>query len=150
MKPAVEAAIRAYLGGLLKILGESPQLELSEEAGIVLVNLRGMETLTGQEGAALRALDYLLELALKRRLRESVRVQLDVNGYRCRRKEELAQLALRLGEEVRREHKRLRLNPMEPWERRAIHEALSGFAGVRTYSEGRGAERRVVIEPRLR
>lgn len=149
MKPAVEAAVRAYLEGLMKILGESPELALSEEAGIVLVDVRGMETLTGQEGAALRALEDLLELALKRRLRESLRVQLDVNSYRRRRKEELGQLALRLGEEARREHKRLRLNPMEPWERRAIHEALSGFAGVRTYSEGRGAERRVVIEPRL-
>jgi spoIIIJ-associated protein len=150
MKPEVEAAVRTYLRGVLEILGESPELELEEEAGVVVVDLQGMETLSDQDQETLRALGYLLELALKRRLRESVRVQLDVNSYRRRRKGELCQMALKLGEEARREHKRIRLNPMEPWERRAIHEALSGFAGVRTYSEGQGAERRVVIEPSLR
>ncbi|MCR4404520.1 MAG: protein jag [Candidatus Acetothermia bacterium] len=149
MKPEVEAAVRAYLERFLKILGESAQLELKEEGGMVMIDLKGMEILSGQEQEALRALDYLLELALKRRLHEGVRVQLDVNSYRLRRKEELRLMALKLGEEARAERKRIRLNPMEPWERKAIHEALAGFAGVRTYSEGRGAERRVVIEPRL-
>ncbi len=59
-------------------------------------------------------------------------------------------MALKLAEEVRGERKRIRLNPMEPWERKAIHEALSGLASVRTHSEGRGAERRVIIEPASR
>jgi len=153
MRPEVERAIREYLGGLLRILGESPGVEvtLEEEGGAILVDLRGFETFSGQDRELLRALGYLLELSLKRqlRLRESLRVHLDVNGYRRQRREELRRMALKLAEEVKRERKRIRLNPMEPWERKAIHEALSEFSGVRTYSEGRGPERRVIIEPTL-
>ncbi len=56
-------------------------------------------------------------------------------------------MALQIAEEVMRERKRVRLNPMEPYERRAVHEALQDMPGVRTYSEGSAEERRVIIEP---
>jgi spoIIIJ-associated protein len=147
MRAEVEAEIRDYLGGLLGILGEPFELRLEERPGEVLVDLYGVETFSGQDQETLRALSYLLELRLRRRLKERLRVQIDVDGYRRRRKEELRRMALKLAEEVKRERKRIRLNPMEPWERKAIHESLSEVAGVRTHSEGRGAERRVVIEP---
>jgi spoIIIJ-associated protein len=157
MRPEVEAAIREYLSGLLKILGEGSEaahrLEVQEEGGELVVNLQGLKTISGQDRAVIRALSYLLELALKRRLKlkeSGLRIHLDVDHYRQRRREELRQTALRLAEEAKRDHKRIRLNPMEPWERKAIHEALSNFAGVRTYSEGKGAERRVIIEPTSR
>lgn len=158
----VEAAIREYLSGLLKLLGELPEaadrLEVQEEGGELVVNLQGLTTISGQDRAVIRALSYLLELSLKRRLKLKeggraslrLRVHLDVDHYRQRRREELQRMALRLAEEAKRDHKRIRLNPMEPWERKAIHEALAGFAGVRTYSEGKGAERRVIIEPTSR
>jgi spoIIIJ-associated protein len=147
MRVEVEAAIREWLSGLLGILDEPLELQFEERPGEVLVDLRGVETFSGQDRETLRALSYLVELQLRRRLKERLRVQIDINGYRQRRKEELRRMALQLAEEVRRERKRIRLNPMEPWERKAIHEALSDFAGVRTHSEGRSAERRVIIEP---
>lgn len=147
MRPEVEAAIHEWLGGLLKILGEPLELELEEWPGEVLVDMRGMEAFSGQDRETLRALSYLLELQLRRQLREHLRIQIDVNGYRRQREEELRRMALKLAEEVRRERKRVRLNPMEPWERKAIHEALADYQGVRTHSEGRGTERRVIIEP---
>ncbi|MGQ9477879.1 MAG: Jag family protein [Candidatus Bipolaricaulia bacterium] len=154
MRPEVEAAIREYLSGLLKSLGEPVELELQEEDGELVVNLQGVTVFSGQDRAVIRALDYLLELALRRRLKEggraNLRVHLDIDHYRSRRREELRQTALKLAEEAKRDHKRIRLNPMEPWERKAIHEALADFAGVRTYSEGKGAERRVIIEPTSR
>ena len=147
MKAEVETAIREWLGGLLRILGEPLDLQFEEGSGEILIDLQGVETFSGQDQETLRALSYLLELQLRRRLKERLRVHIDVNGYRHRRKEELRRMALKLAEEVRRERKRIRLNPMEPWERKAIHEALSEIAGVRTHSEGRGAGRRVIIEP---
>ncbi len=151
MRPEIEAAIREYLSGLLKILGEPVELELQEEDGELVVNLQGLTIFSGQDRAVIRALGYLLELALRRCLKEggraNLRVHLDIDHYRSRRREELRQTALKLAEEAKRDHKRIRLNPMEPWERKAIHEALADFAGVRTYSEGKGAERRVIIEP---
>lgn len=150
MRPEVEAAIRDYLSGLLKLLGEPVELELIEEGDELVVNLQGLTTISGQDRATVRALDYLLELALRRRLKKGLRVHLDIDHYRQRRREELRQTALRLAEEAKRDHKRIRLNPMEPWERKAIHEALAECAGVRTYSEGKGAERRVIIEPTSR
>lgn len=147
MRAEVAEEIRKWLGGLLGILGEPLELRLEERPGEVSVDLRGVETFSGEDRETLRALSYLLELQLRRRLKEHLRVQLDVDGYRRRREEELQRTALRLAEEVKRERKRIRLNPMEPWERKAIHEALAGYQGVRTHSEGRGVERRVVIEP---
>jgi len=147
MKAEVEAAIRGWLGGLLEILEEPSDLRFDEGAGEVLIDLQGVETFKGEDQETLRALSYLLELQLRRRLKERLRVHIDVNGYRHRRKEELRRMALKLAEEVKRERKRIRLNPMEPWERKAIHEALADYQGVRTHSEGRGAGRRVIIEP---
>lgn len=147
MRAEAEAAIREYLGGLFGILGEPLELRFEERPGEVLVDLQRMETFSGQDQEILRALSYLLELWLRRQLKERLRVQIDVDGYRRRRREELRQMALKLAEEVKREHKRIRLNPLEPWERKAIHEALADYQGVRTHSEGRGAERRVIIEP---
>lgn len=147
MRAEIEAEIRDWLGGLLGILGETFELQLEERPGEVLVDLYGVETFSGKDQETLRALSYLLELRLRRRLKERLRVQIDVDSYRERRREELRRMALKLAEEVRRERKRIRLNPMEPWERKAIHEALADYRGVRTHSEGQGAGRRVIIEP---
>lgn len=147
MRAEVEAEVREWLGGLLGILGEPLDLQLEERSGEILADLQGVETFSGEDQETLRALSYFLELRLRRRLKERLRVQIDVDSYRRRRREELRQMALKLAEEVKRERKRIRLNPLEPWERKAIHEALSGFSGVRTHSEGRGTGRRVIIEP---
>ncbi|MFQ6089922.1 MAG: protein jag [Candidatus Bipolaricaulia bacterium] len=150
MKAELEAAIREFLGGMFRILGEPVELRLEERPREILIDLQGVEIFSGEDRESLRALGYLVELLLKRLLRVNFRVQIDVNGYRHRREEELHRMALKLAEEVRRERKRIRLNRMEPWERKAIHEALSEVVGVRTHSEGRGAERRVIIEPASR
>jgi len=148
MKAEVEATIREWLAGLLRVLGEPVELELHDEGrGSVLINLKGVSLLAGEDQETLRALSYLLELVVKRRTGESLRINLDIDGYRDRRRAQLRRMALELAEEALREGKRVRLPPMEAWERKAIHEALNGYGGVRTYSEGQGKDRRVIIEP---
>jgi len=70
-----------------------------------------------------------------------------LNGAVKKRRAELIKFALGAAESVRKEHKRIRLNPMPARERRTIHITLTNFPGVKTYSVGDGDERRVVIEP---
>jgi len=149
MKETREQTVREYLSGLLVILGGQPQIEIraADKKNELWIDLKGELLFDGQDQPTLKALAHLLEIFLKRKLKESIRIYIDVNSYKEKRKRELSELALKIADEVVRERKRIRLNPMAAYERKAIHEALSGFKGVRTYSEGQGDERRVIIEP---
>ncbi len=147
MDPTVQQKIENFLTGLFQVAGETAHLRLTEGEEGLLIDLQGAQVFVGQNQRALRALAHLVEIYLKRTLGVDVSVQLDADGYRERRRAELRELAFRLAEEAVREQKKIVLDPMEPSERKTIHEALSNFPRVRTYSEGHGEERRVVIEP---
>ena len=104
--------------------------------------------LIGRQGETLRAFGYLVNLMLGRRLGRPCRVIVDVNGYRQRREDQLAELATTLADEVRSTQEPITLDAMPPNERRLVHVALADDEDVRTYSIGEGDERRVVISPR--
>ncbi|MCY3957256.1 MAG: hypothetical protein OXG65_03080, partial [Chloroflexi bacterium] len=104
--------------------------------------------LIGRQGETLRAFGYLVNLMLGRRLGRPCRVTVDVNGYRQRRAEQLAELAETLADEVRATQEPITLEAMPANERRLVHVALTDDEDVRTYSIGEGDERRVVISPR--
>lgn len=149
MEPRVQALIEDYLKGLLATAGDSAQLVWQVEGATTAeINLQGTERFDGSDQATMRALSHLLEILVKRRMGRDIHLYLDANGYKQRRTAELKTFAKQLAEEVVRERKRVRLNPMAAYERKAIHEALSDQPEVRTYSEGQGDGRRVVIEPR--
>jgi len=141
--------IETFLQGLFRIAGETALLRVTESEEGLLIDLQGAQVFVGQNQRALHSLAHLVEIYVKRTLGTDVSVQLDADNYRERRKAELRALALQLAEEALREHKKIVLDPMEPYERKAVHEALSTLPRVRTYSEGQGEERRVVIEPIL-
>ena len=147
MDPKVTQAAESFLQELFEIVGEAARLTITQSDHELLVDLRGAHVFIGQNQRALRALAHLVEIYLKRTLNIDISVQIDADGFREHRRAELREMALQLAEEALRERKRIVLDPMEPYERKAIHEALSGFPNVRTYSEGQGEERRVVIEP---
>ena len=104
--------------------------------------------LIGRQGETLRAFGYLVNLMLGRRLGRPCRVIVDVNGYRQRRADQLAELAATLADEVRTSQEPITLDAMPANERRLVHVALADDEDVRTYSIGEGDERRVVISPR--
>ena len=104
--------------------------------------------LIGRQGETLRAFGYLVNLMLGRRLGRPCRVIVDVNGYRQRRADQLAELAETLADEVRATKEPITLEAMPANERRLVHVALADDEDVRTYSIGEGDERRVVISPR--
>ena len=148
MKPEAVDAARDYFHRLLEILGESGQIEVFRETEREIgLNLQGVQAFADADPQTLRSLGYLAEIALRRRHDERVHIELDVNG---RRKAQLADLranARAWAQEALRDNRKVELDPMAAFERKAIHEALGDISSVKTYSVGRGTKRRIVIEP---
>lgn len=140
--------VEAFLSDLLRILEEDVTLVVEDDTQEgIYVNLEGSLFVLSEEPSALAALEHLIRGAIRRKTGEEVEIIIDINGAVKKRRAELIRFALTKAEEVRREHKRVRLNVMPPHERRTIHVTLANFPGVRTYSTGEGDTRRVMIEP---
>lgn len=103
--------------------------------------------LIGKHGRTLDALQYIVHRIVHKKQKTKVRVTIDVEGYRDRRKDALTQLALRLGEKVKRSGRPATVSPMNAYDRRTIHVALKDHSGVRTQSTGTGSLRKLVIYP---
>jgi spoIIIJ-associated protein len=103
--------------------------------------------LIGKHGRTLEALQYLVQKVVQNKGDGKERVSVDVEGYRERRKTSLTQLALRLGEKVKKSGKPATINPMNAYDRRIVHVALKDDAKLRTQSMGTGALRKLVIFP---
>ncbi|HCO19417.1 MAG TPA: protein jag, partial [Tissierellales bacterium] len=88
---------------------------------------------------------YLLSLAVNKDRDEYLKVVLDTEGYRQKREETLKKLAKKMADKALYSKRPVKLEPMNPYERRIIHSALQNVSGVSTYSEGTEPYRRVVI-----
>lgn len=106
-----------------------------------------MGVLIGKRGKTLDSLQYLLSLVVNKNREKYLRVILDTENYRKKREETLTKLANRLAKKAIETKKPVRLEPMNPFERRIIHSALQNVDGVETYSEGEEPYRKVVINP---
>jgi len=102
----------------------------------------------GQRGRALDALQFIANLAIARQAPGGTRVVIDAGGYRARREAILRQLALQYAAQVAERQEECVLDPLPAHERRIIHWTLKDRSDVRTYSEGDGPERRIIIAPR--
>ena len=120
--------------------------ELDEE-GALAIDMKGdnMGTLIGKRGQTLDSLQYLTNRVANKMQAGYVRVKLDTEDYRRRRKETLENLAKNIAHKVKRTRKPVTLEPMNPYERRIIHSALQGDKNVTTHSEGEEPYRRVVV-----
>lgn len=99
----------------------------------------------GKRGVTLDSIQYLLSLIINKGHREYIRVFLDSNNYRKKREKTLINLAHKMAEKAKRSGRNIKLEPMNPYERRIIHSALTDNEEIETYSEGRDPYRRVVI-----
>lgn len=99
----------------------------------------------GKRGETLDAMQYLVNLVTNKYSNRYIRVLLDTNNYRQKRESSLKQLASKMAYKVRKYHRTMRLEPMNPYERRIIHSALQKEENIYTYSEGTDPHRRVVI-----
>jgi len=111
---------------------------ISDEAGLLI----------GQGGENLAALQHLLRAVVNKKTAISpVNFIIDVNDYRANRAELLKEITLSVARQVIREKKSKWLEPMPSYERRLVHVLLKDFEGVKTESQGEGAERRIIIKP---
>ena len=111
------------------------------------VNLSGddMGMLIGKRGATLDSLQYLVSLVVNKNSEDYIRVKVDTENYRERRKETLENLAKNIAYKVKRTKRPVSLEPMNPYERRIIHSALQNDKYVTTHSEGEDPFRRVIV-----
>ena len=119
----------------------------SEDGKNVDVELKGdeMGVLIGKRGQTLDSLQYLTNLAVGKQVSEYVKVKIDTEDYRKRRRVTLENLARNIAYKVKRTKRSVSLEPMNPFERRVIHSALQNDRYVNTHSEGEEPYRHVVV-----
>lgn len=143
-----------FLIDVLKAMGMEGVEILSkvDSDGALSIEMKGdnMGILIGKRGQTLDSLQYLTNRVANKSQDGYVRVKLDTEDYRRRRKQTLENLAKNIAYKVKRTRKPVSLEPMNPYERRIIHSALQGDDRVSTHSEGEEPYRRVVVTPNRR
>jgi len=137
-----------YVEGLLDVADLDGDIDMDVERDRALVSVVGatLQELVGPRGEVLEALQELTRLAVHRQTGARTRIMLDVGGYRARRRMELTALGRDAADDVSRTGVARRLDPMTPFERKIIHDAVAA-AGLRSESEGEEPNRRVVVLP---
>ncbi len=122
-------------------------VQYEEESGTMNIDLAGEEMgiLIGKRGQTLDSLQYLVSLVVNKESDEYIRVKVDTEDYRARRKETLENLAKNIAYKVKKTRRAVSLEPMNPYERRIIHSALQNDKYIATHSEGDEPFRRVVV-----
>jgi spoIIIJ-associated protein len=139
-----------YLERLLDIIDYDGDIDLDVEndRAIVAIVGDGLQALVGPQGQTLDALQELTRLAVQQRTGTRSRLMLDVSGHRQARREALSALAQRTATEVLEGNASVRMDPMNPFERKIIHDTVAAIDGVESESEGEEPNRRVVVLPR--
>lgn len=147
------AGTNAEVENFLKKMFEAMKMEVEiemeedEENHTLNIDLRGsdMGILIGKRGQTLDSIQYLTSLVANKQSEEYIRVKVDTENYRKRRKDTLENLAKNIAYKVKRTRRSVSLEPMNPYERRIIHSALQGDRYVTTHSEGDEPFRHVVV-----
>lgn len=142
------AACEKFLYDVLKAMDMEVKITSKiDEEGALCIDMQGenMGLLIGKRGQTLDSLQYLTNRIANKSQDGYVRVKLDTEDYRRRRKETLENLAKNIAFKVKRTKHAVSLEPMNPYERRIIHSALQADKNVSTHSEGEEPYRRVVI-----
>jgi spoIIIJ-associated protein len=136
-----------YVEGLLDILDYDGDIDELVQNGRPVVEVVGgrLQSLVGQRGATLEALQELTRLAIFRATGSPSRLLLDVGGYRAARRKELGAIAKNAAEKVKQYGEPVRLEPMSAFERKCVHDVINALAGVESESEGVEPQRRIVV-----
>jgi spoIIIJ-associated protein len=149
VKMTTEYVTKKFLDDVFHAMGISAESQViyDQENSTVEINVDGdeMGVLIGKRGQTLDSLQYLISLVVNKNSENYIKVKLDTENYRARRKETLENLAKNIAFKVKRTRKPVSLEPMNPYERRIIHSALQNDKYVETYSEGEEPYRKVVI-----
>ncbi len=141
--------IHEYLTNLFKAMDIEAKINIdyNQEDSTMDIDVEGpdMGILIGKRGQTLDALQYLISLFVNKKSESYIRVKLDTENYRSRRKDTLENLAKNIAFKVKRTRRSFTLEPMNPYERRIIHSTLQNDKYVSTRSEGEEPYRKVVV-----
>ena len=148
-KDTIEDLIREFLDNMFNAMNMAVKVDiiLDNEECTMDIELSGedMGLLIGKRGQTLDSIQYLVSLVANKEKEKYIRVKVDTENYRQRRKETLESLAKNISYKVKRSKRSVSLEPMNPYERRIIHSALQNDKFVSTKSEGEDPFRHVVI-----
>lgn len=148
-KYSVNDDIKDFLNKVFEAMDLKVEIVMTaeENSNVINVDLKGddMGVLIGKRGQTLDSLQYLTNLAVNKNAESFVKVKIDTEDYRKRRRETLENLAKNIAYKVKRTKRPVSLEPMNPYERRVIHSTLQNDKFVTTHSEGDEPYRHVVV-----
>lgn len=145
-----EGMAKEFLGEIIRSMGISGNLDVDLDGDILNIEVVDISStdlgiLIGKRGNTLDSVQYLTSLYINKPSDKYIKVALDSEGYRDKREESLIKLAKKMADKASYSKRPVKLEPMNPFERRIIHSALQHHKGITTYSEGNDPYRRVVI-----
>lgn len=148
LKETTEHPAILFLNEVTEKMGLTLSVKCFVDEENVFVDIEGKDsgTIIGKRGQTLDAIQYLTSLVVNKDTEKYIRVVIDAENYRAKRERTLEQLGNRLADKVKRTGKSVRLEPMNPYERKVIHATLQSRPEVMTRSEGEEPYRRVIIE----
>ena len=150
LPPCEDHPALTFLKDVLSDMGLDLKMDAKADDSNIYIELSGDDcgTIIGRRGQTLDAIQYLTSLVVNKEHENYIKVVLDAEDYRSRREKTLEQLADKMAKKALRSHRSLKLDPMNPYERKIIHATLQKNPKVSTRSEGQDPYRRVVIEPK--
>lgn len=148
LKVVEDHAAITFLKEVTQEMGLTLDISAKEGENSLYIDIQGKDsgTIIGKRGQTLDAIQYLTSLVVNKGQENYVRVVVDAENYRAKREKTLEMLAVRLSNKVVKTGKSVRLEPMNPYERKVIHATLQSHPSVITRSEGQDPYRRVIIE----
>lgn len=144
----IELTIKKFIEDFLKNISKEIEYEIILNNQCININLKGKDSskLIGYRGEALNSLQLILSNIVKNKTGLSIRIIIDIENYREKRKQTLEELAMKIEKTVNRTGKKIVLEPMPAYERKIIHTKLQDSELVKTYSIGQNDKRRIVID----
>ena len=147
----LENMSREFLGKIIESMDLEASIDIKHEDNKLMVDIVGIDPddkgiIIGKRGNTLDAIQYLLSIFINKDEDEYTRVTIDIEGYREKRENTLIRLAQRMAQKAIASKIKVKLEPMNPYERRIIHFTLQDYKEITTYSEGKDPFRRVVIQ----
>lgn len=143
--------VDSFLTKVLSLMGINGVCVIDRQDDVLNVDITDISSsdmgiIIGKRGNTLDSIQYLANLAINKDREDYMKVMLDTNNYRKKREETLERLALRMADKAKKSKRPVKLEPMNPYERRLIHSALQKREDITTFSEGKEPYRRVVIQ----
>jgi spoIIIJ-associated protein len=141
-----------FLNDIGECIGLSFSVKVSRineklERVIFLIQCNDGDILIGKDGEILEGLQHILRLAIAKKFKENLKILVDINGYREKRKSTLTIMAKRLADKAKRTGRKHKTDPLNPYERRIVHTLFKHNRNITTKSEGEGHTKKVIITP---